>query len=394
MISLLRTVGETALFAASLAGAAYLLAAIRAVRAFSRRSAGPSPEHSPPVTVLKPLCGLDPGLYENLRSFCDQDYPWFQVLFGIRDASDPAIPVVERVLREFPGLDAALVVDGRVRGKNLKVANLSNLFPRARHDFLVIADSDMRVDRNYLRAVMAPFGDPRVGAATCLYSGTPSPGLPSALGALFVNDWFFPSALVALALQELRFCFGATMAVRRDVLAEIGGFEALAPFLADDYMLGERVGRSGRRVALSPYVVESVVSEPDFKTLLAHELRWARTIRACRPVGHAFSFVGNGAVSLSALFLAVSGFGAKGVALCGLAAGLRVVLHCAIRSAVRVPGPAAPWLLPLRDLLSLAIWGASFLVRDVRWRGRRFSVRPDGQLAPEGEQPPHEDPFS
>ena len=380
------------LLAASLAGIVYLVAAIGSVAAFSRRGGEPGTGESPPVSILKPVCGLEHGLYENLRSFCDQEYPVFQVIFGIRDADDPAIPVVQRVIREFPERNPVLVVGGRAIPGNLKVSNLANMYAAVRHGLVVIADSDMRVDRHYLRAVAAAFADPQVGAATCLYSGTPAAGFPSTLGAMFVNDWFFPSALVALAFQEPRFCFGATMAVRRDALEAIGGFEALAPYLADDYMLGALVTRRGYKVRLSPYVVEGIVSETGFGSLVAHELRWARTVRACRPAGYAFSIIGNGAVSLAALFMLATRFSAPGVALIALAIALRVVLHYGVRSAVRVPGPAAPWLVPLRDLLCLVIWAASFRGRGVKWRGRWFSVRPDGQFTTNGADDRHEDP--
>jgi ceramide glucosyltransferase len=392
MLPYLSSVASALLLAAVLSGIAYLLAAIASVVAFARRR-GKEPEGgTPAVTVLKPVCGIDHGLYENLRSFCDQDYPAFQVIFGVRDTLDPAVPVIQRVIREFSRCDAVLVIDDREMAGNFKVSNLANMYREARHDLLVIADSDMRVDRNYLRMVVKAFDDPRAGAATCLYSGTPVAGLSSILGAMFINDWFLPSVLVALALQDLRFCFGATMAVRREALAAIGGFDSLSTYLADDYMLGDLIARRGYTVRLCPYVVEGMVSEPDFRSLFTHELRWARTVRACRPSGYAFSIIGNGAVSLSALYLAASGFGAFGLALFVLAIGLRVVLHAAVRKAVRVPGPAAPWLIPLRDLLCLAIWVASFSSREVRWRGRRFSVRADGQLMTNGAIQRHEDP--
>lgn len=394
MLPLLLKILAGVLLAASLAGIAYLVAAIGSVAAFLRRRV-PSPAGDPPpVTILKPVCGLEHGLYENLRSFCDQDYPAFQVVFGVRDADDPAIPVVRQVIREFPELDPVLLVGGAADAPNLKVSNLVTMFPAARHDLIVIADSDMRVDRNYLRAVASPFGDPRVGAATCLYSGTPVGGLASRLGAMFITDWFLPSVLVALAFQELRFCFGATMAVRREALEAIGGFEALAPYLADDYVLGNLVARRGHRVALSPYVVECVVAEPGFRSLAAHELRWARTVRACRPAGYAFSIIGNGAVSLSLLYFLASGLGVAGIAVLLAAIALRVVLHAVARFAARVPGPARPWLVPVRDLLCLAIWAASFWGRGVRWRGRRLSVRPDGRFTTNGAGGRHEDSVS
>ncbi len=384
ILSSISSIACGVLFAAGLAGIVYLLAALRAVAAFARRR-GEKPEGPwPPVTVLKPVCGAEPGLYENLLSFCDQDYPVFQVVFGVRAADDPAIPVVRRVIRESSGCDAVLVIGGGAVADNAKVANLAGMTPRAKHDLLVVADSDMRVGRRYLETVASAFRDPRTGAATCLYSGTPAAGLASTLGALYINDWFLPSVLVALSLQELTFCLGATMAVRREALDAIGGFEALAPYLADDYMLGALVARHGYGVRLCRYVVETIVSEAGLRSLLAHELRWARTVRACRPAGYAFSFLGTGAVSLAALFAVASGFGVPGLALFAVAAALRVVLHGAVRRAVRVPGPYAPWLLPFRELLCMAVWAAGLRGRGVRWKGRRLSVRPDGTITTNG----------
>lgn len=338
-----------------------------------------------PVTVLKPVCGLEPRLYESLRSFCDQDYARYQVVFGIRDASDPAIEIVKRLISEFPEQDLALVVDGRVAGPNLKVSNLINMAQAAKYGVMVIADSDMRVDRNYLTAVVAPFQDPTVGAVTCLYKGSPVEGLPSVLGAMFINDWFAPSVLVAVCLQQLRYCFGATMAVRKDVLEAIGGFAVLAHQLADDHMLGKMISAKEYRVALSPYIVENIVWEPSFKSLLLHELRWARTIRASRPLGHAFLFLTT-PVALSLLFLLLTPARTLGFALVAVSSLLRVLLHYKVRAVCQIAGPAKPWLAPVRDVLCFAIWAASFLGCGVRWRGQDYSVQSDGHLTMKGER--------
>ena len=368
--------------AAVTASIVYLFWALWAVRAFGRlRPAAGT--FTAPVTILKPVCGLDPGLYGNLRSFCEQDHPEFQVLFGVRDPDDPAIPVVERVIRDFPGRDLGLVVDERVIGTNLKVSNLANMFPQAKHDVLVVADSDMRVDRKYLSAVTAPFADPKVGAVTCLYKGTPVGGLPSVLGSMFINDWFLPSVLAALTFNPMRFCFGATMAVRREALEEIGGFSALASHIADDYMLGRLVSESGYSVELSRYVVENLVLEPDVKTLIRHEMRWARTVRSVQPLGYTFSFLTN-AIPLALILVLVSGFAAAGWAMLALAIVLRVTLHNVVRASVGIRGPAMPWLVPARDILSFVVWGGSFFGRDVHWREQRFLLEADGQLAMKG----------
>lgn len=372
------------------AGTAAVLAALLYVAfamlrvARHRRAAGAC---AAPVSVLKPLCGLEAGLYENLSSFCEQDHPAFQIVFGVREAGDPAVAIVHRVMEEHPDLDLALVIDERVHGSNLKVSNVANLCDHARHGLLVIADSDMRVERGYLRAVTAPFADPEVGAVTALYKGTAAAGIPSALGALFINDWFLPSVLVAIATAPLRFCLGATMAVRREALQAIGGFEALASDLADDYLLGRRVAELGYRVALADCVVENVVEERSFGALFHHVLRWARTVRSVRPAGYAFSFV-TYTVPVSLLFLLLSDASAPGWSALAAALALRLGLHYQVRRRFGVRGPARPWLVPACDLLAFAVWAASFLGQRVRWRERDFVVDTEGRLVPEGNLPP------
>jgi len=368
--------------AACAASILYLLWAILAVRVFERRRPAPG-KHWEPVTILKPVCGLDSGLYANLRSFCDQDYPEFQVIFGVRDAGDPAIPVIERVIRDFPGRDLSLVVDDHVTGTNLKVSNLANMYAKAKHGILVVADSDMRVEPEYLKAAVAPFKDANVGAVTCLYKSSPVNGLASVLGSMFINEWFVPSVLVALTFMPVRFCFGATMAVRRAALETIGGFAALALHIADDYVLGKLIADRGFKVAVARYMVENVVLEPDLKTLVRHELRWARTVRMVQPLGYGLSFVTNG-VTMALLFLLVSGFSALGFWLLGAVLALRIVLHYYVRAAFGLSGLATPWLVPLRDGLGFLIWCRSFFGRDVEWREQSFLLGADGQLATKG----------
>ena len=196
---------------------------------------------SPPVTILKPLRGNDGQLYENLASFCRQDYRCFEIVFGVRDRHDPAIAVVNRLIRDFPDLELKLVIDDRTIGTNLKVSNLANLVRRANHDILIAVDSDMRVGPNYIHAVVGPLEEPRVGLVTCLYRGVAPSGVASTLGAMFINEWFFPAALVGTHVEPLHHAFGATIACRRQTLGAIGGFEALADYLADDYMLGRHL---------------------------------------------------------------------------------------------------------------------------------------------------------
>ena len=335
-----------------------------------------------PVTVLKPICGPDPNLYENLRSFCQQAYPHFQLVFGVSDPEDPATRIIQQVIADFPDLDLALVAESRLIGKNFKVSSLANMLRIAKHDILVIADSDMRVQPDYLRTIVAPFADADVGAVTCLYQGNPVGGLASTLAAMFINEWFLPSVLVALAFERLRYCFGATIAVRRDALAAIGGFEALADELADDYMLGRLISKRGYRIHLASCLVENIVLEPDLKALFLHELRWARTVRSVRPVGYALSFL-TYSLPVSILFLLVTlgtRFADVGVIAVALAIGLRVLMHYAVRSAFAISSPAGPWLIPIREILAFFVWCASFLGRRVQWRNGKFSLDSDGRL--------------
>ncbi|AQV98765.1 Fe-S oxidoreductase [Cupriavidus necator] len=317
-----------------------------------------------PVSVLKPLCGAEPRLYENLATLCRQRHPSFQLVFGVRAADDPAIAVVERLRRDFPACDIALVVDPQVHGTNLKVSNLINLFAQARHDVLVIADSDIAVPPDYLARVTAPLADRGVGVVTCLYRGHPTGGLWSRIGAQFINDWFAPSVRIAHAGGSQRFAFGATIALRRDALAAIGGFAALSDRLADDYWLGELTRQHGLRTVLSDVVVTTDVTEDRFSDLWRHELRWLRTIRSLNPPGFAFTFITFTwpMLALGALLAPLPPVFA--VAAIGVMA--RSLLAGSVAAALRAP---------LRDALLLAGWAFALAGKRVQWREQVLSVR-------------------
>ena len=364
--------------------AVYWLAAFASVVLYRRRRPSASDVASP-VTILKPLRGNDGQLYENLRSFCLQDYRSFEILFGVRHLHDPAVAVVERLSHEFPGLELKLVADSRTIGTNLKVSNLANLVRHAKHDTLIVADSDMRVGPGYVRSVVGPLEDRRVGLVTCLYRGVAPYGVASHLGAMFINEWFLPAALVGTYVEPLRHAFGATLAFRRDTLGSIGGFEAVADQLADDYMLGWLVSERGLRVVLVPYVVENVVTERNLQTLILHELRWARTFRTLRPVAYFCSLFTYG-IPLSVLWLAAStGSGAAGIAL-GVHIGLRAVGRLVLYRSLGQPLPwFDAWLVPIRDVVSFVVGILSFLGRTVRWNDEAFRVRRDGRLERRGE---------
>jgi ceramide glucosyltransferase len=372
-----------ALVAASLAGAVYLLAAASAVRRFTRREQRRASEAPPPVSVLKPVYGADADLYDCLKSFCLQDYPTYQVVFGARDATDPAVAVVQRLIAELPERDLALVIDGRLYGTNRKVSNLINMLPAARYGHLVIADSDMRVGPDYLHQVVPPLLDHQVGLVTCLYAGRPTDGHWSRLGALFINHGFLPGVLVGRWLGTRSGCFGATIAIARDTLEACGGFEALRSTLADDYALGEAVRRLGRNIVLSPYIVDAVVHEPDYDALFQHELRWGRTIRTITPTRFAASAVVH-AVPLAMGAVLFSGGGTASLTALAIAAAARVRLGRAAEQALALERSPL-WLMAIRDGLSFVVLVASFCGKRVTWRGHALRVSADGTLRADGE---------
>jgi ceramide glucosyltransferase len=362
---------------------AYLVGtAIAAVR-FARRPLPVAPEQ-PPVSLLKPLHGAELGLYENLRSFVEQDYPTQQIVLGVNDGKDGALPVAKAFIQKMPAADIALVVGAPVRGSNLKVANLESMFPAARHDVLVISDSDMRVDRRYLGAVTAPLRDPSTGLVTCLYQGVSTGGMWSELGALHINFGFLPSALVAAALGIERGCFGATIALRRETLERIGGFVPLRDELADDQRIGQAVRALGLTVALSRYLVKTRVSEPSFAGLWRHELRWARTVRTITSSGFAGSVLTH-AVAIAALGVVATGFALTACIFLVISVLLRWATAGMIAAALGLTATKL-WLLPVRDALSFAIFVASFFGRKVFWRDQLFQVEPSGRMSFDGDQ--------
>lgn len=377
-VQLLHTVGWVG-FALSAASVGYSLLAIIAVFAWRYRARRNFGSFQPPVTVLKPLCGDEPCLYEALRSFCTQRYPRYQIVFGVREGADRALKVVERLRREFPSLDMTLVVNERLIGRNFKVSNLANMMMAARYDHLVIADSDVVVEPDYLSQVVQPLANRSVGLVTCIYRGRAVGHLASRFGALFIDGWFMPAVLVSHLLGSQSFVSGATMALRRDTLAAVGGFEKLANHLADDYMLGQLVRRQGLRTVIAPVTVETMVTEQDLSSVFGHELRWMRTIRSLQPTGYVFSGITCGVTF--PLFGAVLGAGAFPVL--GLLTGsllLRLVLHCAWADLPPVRAIRAAWLVPVRDLLVFGVWSAGFFCRNVSWRQQTLSVAADGSL--------------
>jgi ceramide glucosyltransferase len=366
---------------AAVAGSAYQLLAAFAVGRFVSNRFIPSATR-PPVTLLKPLCGDESELYKNLRSFCELHYPTVQLVFGVRNPLDPAIAVVERLRADFPDADITLVADPTLHGANYKVSNLINMMPAAKHDILVLSDSDMRVAPYYLDAVAGALLRPGVGVATCLYTGAPTRGFWSALGAAGINFWFLPSAMVSKLLGGATGCYGATIALRRETLDAVGGFDALKDQLADDYELGAAVEKTGKRIAVARYFPSTTADEPTSRALFQHELRWARTIRNTAPWGFAGSAVTYPIplAIIGAVLGSVAGFPWPMLL---SAAALAIICRLALVARVsRVLGIPAPgwWLFLPRDVLSLVILVLAFFGRSVSWRDSAFRVDSVGAL--------------
>jgi ceramide glucosyltransferase len=379
---LLNILGLAVLFAS----AAFSVIALFAVLRWRTRPRQPpsSLEARRPVTLLKPLCGPEPDLYRDLRSFCEQAYPQFQIIFGVRDPNDGALAVVERLLAEFPDLAIDLVIDSRQHGDNYKTGNLMNMLDKARHDVLVIADSDAMVGPDYLAAVTAPLLDTKVGLVTCAYRSTPTQAIWSRLGAMYVNEWFMPSVLLARLFGHQQYASGQTLCIRRSTLQAIGGLQAIANHIADDFRLGELVRKLGLRVVLSDYEVQVKHHEPSAKALLGHELRWMRTLRVVRPRSFRvmfFSFsLPLATVGLLLSLLAANNNMTLPLSLFIVTIAARLCLHVVQHLAGGMSVVADLWLVPARDFLLSWIWWLSFSNSRVTWRGTEFAVDAQGMM--------------
>ena len=367
----------------ALLGCIYLIFAARLAIRFTRLPL-PDAGVQPPVSILKPLCGEDPGLYENLLSFAEQDYPEFELVCGVQDPTDSAVAVVERLQRERPDLRIALVVDRRQRARNLKVANLMNMLPSARYDRLVMVDSDMRVRPDFLAAVAAPLEDATVGLVTSLYRGRPASDAPwSVLGAQFINHAFLPQAVLGETLMPGQGCFGASIAITRETLDAMGGFASVADTLADDNAMGVAVRGLGRRVLVSTLVIDDWIGETSLGGLFRHELRWALTIRGVAPWGYLGSVVTH-PVMLALLAALVGGFELIPLAVLLVALLGRFAMVRAIDRALGLV--ATPWWrIPGRDALSFAVFCASFCTRTVAWRDHNFHIDSHGNVTGNGD---------
>lgn len=371
-----------AVLVCSAIASAYQLVQLLAAHRFLRRAdrqARAWPPYRPRVTVLKPLKGPGLELAANLESFCRQDYPDYQIVFGVEDSTDPAVEIVRALKRRFPQRDITLSV-GHEEGSNRKIASLVHMMRHVRHDVLVLSDADIRVRPDYLRALVAPLADPAVGLTTCLYRGRAVFGLPSVIESLLINTDFLPMVMMAQWVQRFRYAYGASMAFRRAALAQIGGFESLRNHLADDYLLGNRMADAGWRLLLLPYLVETVLDARAMRDVWRHQLRWARTYRVCQPFNWFATLIIHTMLWGVLAVLATGGTVVGWLAL-GLATATRLG---ALRAILALIGdretPRHLWLVPAKDLAYSAVWVASWLGRDVEWSGQRLQVAPDGRI--------------
>jgi ceramide glucosyltransferase len=359
----------------------YYLVCMWSAAMFLRKRHGLSRDHTPvrlpPVSILKPLKGTDPDIYESFRSHCLQDYPEYEIIFGVSDPGDPAVASVQKLQREFPDRVIKLVVSPKILGANVKVSNLAQMLPAARYEHLIVNDSDIRVERDYLRRVMAPLVNERVGMMTTLYRGVAAPTVGSRLESLGISTDFCAGVLVARQLEGgLHFGLGSTLAFRRTDLERAGGFAAIVDFLADDYELGRRISDLGLQVLLSDVVVETHLPAYSLRQFLAHQLRWARGVRDSRAAGYVglvFTFgLMWGLLNLIAVHAAPWSW-----AVLGGVVLLRLAVTMTVGDIVLRDQQLLKhlWLLPVRDLVAVAVWIASFAGHTVTWRGDRFELK-------------------
>jgi ceramide glucosyltransferase len=362
-------------------GLGYYCLCLLGARGFRRESRHSWPEFTPPVSILKPLRGTDPDIYESFRSHCLQDYPDYEIVFGVHALDDPVVALVKQLQTEFPDRPIRLVVCSDTLGTNGKISSLIQMYAVARHQYILINDSDIRVPRDYLRRVIAPLESPDVGLVTCMYRGQASPTLGSRLEAVGISTEFHPGVLAARQLEgEIRFALGSTLATSRAALKAIGGLEPLVDYLADDYELGLRLASAGFRVILSDVVVDTHLPPYTFGHFFNHQMRWARSTRDSRQWGYA-GLVLTFAVPWAVLAVAASWGATWSWAL--LAATLLLRFAVAFEVGLTVLDDRQLlrlwWLIPFRDLVALIVWAGSYAGHRVSWRGHHFILR-DGKL--------------
>jgi ceramide glucosyltransferase len=338
------------------------------------------PGELPPISILKPLSGVDLGLEDNLRTFFQQKYPEYEILLAVRSPEDPAIGVVERVRAAFPAVPSRLIVTGEPPYPNAKVFSLDRMLAAARHDLLLMADSDVRATPALLDTIAAEFQDPAVGLITCPYRAVAGPSIWSKLEAIGLNTEFLAGVLLARMLEGMRFALGPTIAARRKTIADIGGFDALKDYLAEDFVMGQRADRAGWRVVLSSYVIEHHIGSQPFAANMRHRLRWNRSTRRSRPLGYVGQVFTN-PLPLAVLLVAVTP--TRWPVLVAAVIFRAVAAWATAGRVLRDPLTRRLWWsVPIADVASFVLWLAAFFGGTILWRGREYELSRDGKFRP------------
>jgi len=358
----------------------YMVAIFAAIRFFKRERSKPLPNFMPPISVLKPVRGADFGSFENFASFCRQNYGDYEILFCVNEMSDSAVPVIQRVMTEFPQRRIRIISGATQLGTNRKVNNLVLLTKEAQHEFLVQSDGDVRVGPNYLREVVAPFVDPAVGIVSCFYRGIAQPNLGAELEAVGAASDFFGGALVADWMEGVTFALGASVATTKTWLRKIGGYEAFANYLADDYEIGNRVHKAGGKALLSREAVWTMYPAVSFEGFWEHQVRWARTVRLVRPVSFFGLILTHGLPWAIAAAVAAPNVWISTAYLLGY-----LLLRLVMAWVVGVWGGGDEllrrrlWLVPLRDAIHFVVWLAGFASNRVKWGDAEYTIE-DGKM--------------
>ncbi len=360
----------------------YSLAILAALRFFTQNQAQTLPDDSPPVSLLKPVRGVDFGSYENFASFCKQDYPEYEILFAVNDEKDPALPLIRKIMEEFPQKRIRLFTSAEDLGANRKVNKLAMLTSKALHDVLVLTDGDVRVGPNYLREVVAPLREKKIGAVTSFYRAIAEGNVGAKLEAIGAASDFFAGVLMARWKEGIRFALGASIATTKDWVRKMGGFEAIANTLADDYELGLRIANAGGEIVLSHEPVWTMYPAQTLRGFWDHQLRWARTVRLCRPLSYLGLLFTQGLpwTLLAILF-------APAARIAGAYVAAYFVLRFAMAWAVGVWGVKDEvlqrnlWLVPVRDAIYFFVWLASFKSSRIRWNSVEYAIQ-NGRMAP------------